>query len=69
MVTKLNLDYNLSGLIINAWEDKYLNLVVANAEAWRDCAIEEDADLPRTFRAKYLRGWINRTRKYESRYT
>ncbi len=71
--------------IINAWEDKYIDLVVKNAEAWRNWGMSHTIEklgseftampttitmqnAPSSFRAKYLRGWINRTRKYEKRY-
>jgi len=69
---------NFEMMVINSWENKYLDLVVANSKAWHEYALflsdpeteqfVKVMDKPTSFRAKYLRGWINRTREYEERY-
>lgn len=64
---------------VKAWQDYYTNLVANNAQAWLTYANELENNIngisryttaelaalkPKSFRAKYLKGWINRTQRY-----
>lgn len=61
-------DTLLTSVFINAfverWLAYYFELVVDNAEAWRDYANDDQQHPPPTLRATFLRGWYNRANKY-----
>lgn len=53
---------------IAVWQDHYIQIVKANAEAWRqhaqDVRNNPHCVEPKVLRAETLLGWINRTRRY-----
>lgn len=53
---------------IKAWQDCYIDLVRANADAWHDYIIGKLPEKPKYRRWKYLRGWMNRVDRYRTVY-
>lgn len=46
------------------WRNHYIKLVVDNSTAWFLYAFDNSNPKPKTLRAKYLQGWMNRVDKY-----
>lgn len=63
----------LKQLFQTLWQKKYINMVQANASAWMSYVAQLEKQIPpgklppgkpRSNRAEYLEGWVNRTKRY-----
>jgi hypothetical protein len=55
------------GDFLKVWTSHYIDLVVRNAKAWHDHALNPKQILaPTVFRAPNLQGWFNRVEKYRA---